>query len=168
MSKGTAVDQPIFESLRLYARRFQPEDVQDAFTFYGDLGTMSLIGNGLPWMRSPNDGQMIERHIQYYQNHERHGFWAVVLKSTGKVIGHVGVKNILIDGKENLEVAYVINKNFQNQGFGTEITKAATSFAQRDLGAKEIVAVARDTNKASIAVMKKCDMTLRKVVNFKG
>ena len=56
------------------------------------------------------------------------GLWAVILKSSGEMIGQCGVTVQDCNGREVLEVGYLFCKDFWGQGYATE---AARAFAAR-------------------------------------
>jgi len=118
---------------------------------------MRYIPRG-PW--KPVDvGKIFKRMVENRRNQWRDagfGMWAVVLKKTGTVIGHCGLQRI--ENGEEVEVFYLIDKPFWNQGITTEATLAALRFADA-LGLEKVVALAMPDNGASQRVMQKSGMT---------
>jgi len=54
--------------------------------------------------------------------------WAVVLKRTGAVIGHVGLQNL--EGGDEIEIYYLLDKPHWDQGLATEAATAVYRFAR--------------------------------------
>ena len=85
-------------------------------------------------------------------------FWAVTLKNSKKLIGHVsffplGPKFLLA-----WEIGYIFNPVFQNQGYATEAVRAIIRYAFRELGTHRIVGHCSPDNIPSWKVLEKCGM----------
>ena len=57
------------------------------------------------------------------------GLWAVILKSSGEMIGQCGVTVQDCNGREVLEVGYLFCKDFWGQGYATESAQACRDYA---------------------------------------
>ena len=64
-------------------------------------------------------GSWLKRQIQCYAQ-EGFGMWAVVLKETGKMIGHAGISMQVYGDEELPEIGYMFEKEFWHRGFATE------------------------------------------------
>ena len=81
--------------------------------------------------------------------------FAVILKQSKIFVGRAGFGDI--EGGE-IEVGYVLLKEFWGQGLAQEALKALLAWAQEFIQTKRILAYAPAAHYASINVMKKCDM----------
>lgn len=147
---------PRIETERLLLREFEPSDGHSV-TFYADPEVMRYIPRG-PWRSDdvePGFLRMIAfRHAQWQS--AGFGMWAIVLKQTGVVIGHCGLQRL--ESVDEIEVFYLLDKPYWNQGIASEAALATLRFAaEHDL--KNIVAVAMPENGASQRVMAKVGMT---------
>jgi RimJ/RimL family protein N-acetyltransferase len=79
--------------------------------------------------------------------------WAAVEKTSGRLIGHLGVR--YLPGINETELLYLIDAPWWGLGLATEGGHAAVRFAQGRLGIRRLVAFALPENGASIAVMRK-------------
>ncbi len=83
--------------------------------------------------------------------------WAIQLKSTGEVIGrYFGMHPD--DRISQVELAYELGRNWWNQGYMTEATKAVIDFFFREVGMNRVHANHAHENPASGRVMQKCGM----------
>jgi len=79
--------------------------------------------------------------------------WAVIEKSSARLIGHLGLRFLSEIGET--ELLYLIDEPWWGRGLATEGGRAAVNFARDRLGVKRIVAFALPENAGSIAVMRK-------------
>ena len=81
---------------------------------------------------SPFDKQgtldWIERNLRRYEE-DGSGLRAVVLKSSGKMIGDCGPVWQEVDGKRQLEIGYHIRRDHWGRGYATEAAHAAMVYA---------------------------------------
>ena len=89
------------------------------------------------------------------------GLWAVVLKSTGQMIGQCGLTWQSWDDRRVLEVGYLFQKAAWHQGYATEAAQACRQYAFATLGAEEVFSIIRDNNLPSQRVALRNGMTLR-------
>ncbi|MBE6136595.1 MAG: GNAT family N-acetyltransferase [Erysipelotrichaceae bacterium] len=80
------------------------------------------------------------------------GLWAVTLKKNGEMIGDCGVSMQPIDGKWRPEIGYHINKKYQRQGYGKEMTKAVKDFFFQKFNYDEVYSYMRIDNIPSIKI----------------
>lgn len=82
--------------------------------------------------------------------------WEFILKEKNRIIGggaFYGAPNL--ENAFVVEIAYIIQEDFRNLGFGTEAVKAMSSWALQN-GAKEIIALIEDYNISSQKLIEKC------------
>ena len=104
-------------------------------------------------------GSWLKRQIQCYAQ-EGFGMWAVVLKETGKMIGHAGI-SMQVYGDEALpEIGYMFEKEFWHRGFATEAGIACRDYAFAGLGMDTVYSVIRADNTASRAVARRNGMRI--------
>lgn len=102
--------------------------------------------------------------IQWFENQLRRywedgfGLWAVVLKSSGKMIGQCGLTYQDFDGKRVVEVGYLFQKAFWHKGYAAEAAQACKRYAFDVLGQSEVYSIIRDNNIPSQQVAQKNGM----------
>jgi len=155
MPEATSGCAPRIETERLILRAFDDGD-SSSVMFYADPEVMRYIPRG-PW-RSDDVEAGFLRMIEHRRAQWRSvgfGMWAVELKQTGVVIGHCGLQRL--EGGDEIEVYYLLDRPYWNQGLATEAARAMLRFAT-ERGLKNIVAVAMPENGASQRVMAKAGM----------
>jgi len=97
----------ILETPRLLLREFVPEDVDALALVISDPVTMRYYPT--PYDR-PAVEQWIQRNRTRYAK-DGHGLWAMILKSTGELIGDCGLINQDVDGTIELEIGYHVRRD---------------------------------------------------------
>jgi len=77
--------------------------------------------------------------------------WAVEFKN--KIIGHAELKQTNNTTCNELEVVYLLDKNYQGKGFMTEILKELNEYAKRS--GKQMIATVNPENEKSVRVLVK-------------
>jgi RimJ/RimL family protein N-acetyltransferase len=75
--------------------------------------------------------------------------WVVVEKNSGRIAGHCGLVPKVVDGRDEVELTYVIATIFWGRGYATEAAAAIRDHAFRHLGLTRIVALIDPANAAS-------------------
>lgn len=144
------------ETQRLVIRSFKKMDLQ-AVHEYASQGEILIYE---PW--GPNSVEDTKAFIDHSlafekENPQRTFEFAVCLKENGNLIGGCGLKYLTQD-PEKLNLGYIINPKYWNQGFATEAAKGLIKFACNDLKSYGIVATCDEFNLASQKVLEKCGM----------
>ncbi len=155
----------MIETERLVLRDLEPDDEDALAGMFADPEVMRFIGRGGVLGRDVAR-RMIERERENYAA-RGWGQWAAVERDGGRFIGVCGL--ILwpdIDGREELEVAYLLARDAWGVGYATEAAKAI-----RDVGVTvrpDLVSLIYPENVASINVARKVGMAYEKDVPFQG
>ena len=115
----------ILTTQRLTLREYEASDFAPLHEIFSDPDTMQHYP--APFTEEKTKS-WIKRNQDRYIN-DGFGLWAVVLKSTGEVIGDCGLTLQNIDGEMLPEIGYHINKNYQRQGYGKEAAQAVRDWA---------------------------------------
>jgi RimJ/RimL family protein N-acetyltransferase len=92
------------------------------------------------------------------------GLWATIHKETGKFIGRCGLLPWEIDGKLEVEIAYLLDKSFWGQGLATEAAKGILRYGFETLKLSRLICLIDPENIASQNVAKRIGMTLERRV----
>ncbi len=142
------------ETPRLVLRPLTRDDVDAIFAIIGDPIAMQYY----PRSFTREDAvEWIDRNLRRYEN-DGHGIMALVLKSTGEVIGDCGIVRQIVEGEPMLEVGYHLRRDNWGQGYATEAARACIDYAFRDLGAEKVVALIRPENVPSRRVAERNGM----------
>lgn len=133
---------------RIYLREMTVKDTKQVAAILKDPETMYAFEN--PY--SDEDvTKWIEENIKSYAQHG-FGIWAVINQKNGKFIGQCGIVYSEVTGQLLLEVGYLINKKFWNQGYANEASALCIQYAKDVLHAERICSIVRGTNIPSIKV----------------
>jgi RimJ/RimL family protein N-acetyltransferase len=119
-----------------------------------------------------------EKHLAYIQNiyhFYNYGLWGVFLKEKQQLIGRCGVEFKIIEGNEEYEIGYLIDKSFQGFGYARECAEAVIAFTFQEIKATRIVAVIDINNHKSIRLAEnlgmkpygKCNRSHRECILYK-
>jgi [ribosomal protein S5]-alanine N-acetyltransferase len=154
----------ILETRRLILREFVAEDQDVLARVLSDPETMRFYP-------APLDPAAVEEWIA--RNHRRyskdgHGLWAIVLKSTGELIGDGGLTMQTVDDSEEIEIGYHVRRDCWGQGFATEAARACREYGFRKLRAERLISLIRPENLPSRRVAEKNGMRIWKEVMRAG
>ena len=153
----------VLETERLLLREFTRDDIAALEAVIGDPVAMR-------WYKAPFDHagvtEWIERNIHRYRS-EGHGLWAMVLKSSGEVIGDCGCVAQEVEGRKAIEIAYHVRRDLWGNGYATEAAHACIEFAFNRLGAQRVISMIRPGNVNSRRVAEKNGLTCEKIVFWK-
>jgi len=145
----------VAESPRLILRVFEEEDIPNFFRIVSDAKNMSFwpapfdIAKAEGWVR---------RSIENFEKDQLSRF-ALILKKTGEMIGDCGFIKLNVNGKEEWDLGYILDKAQWGNGFATEAASAALDYGKR-AGLKRIVANMAADHVASKRVAEKIGMKL--------
>lgn len=147
---------PTFETEHLIIR---PMRMFDAFDMY-EYARMPETSTFLTW--GPHtDIEYTKNYLAFVISKYKAGEfydWAVTLKGEeNKMIGTCGFSRIDFSNDVG-EIGYVINPDFQGNGYATEAVRAIMRFGFEKLDFNRIEAKFIIGNDASLAVMQKCGM----------
>ena len=146
---------PVLETDRLLLRRMKVTDADDMF----DYARRDDLTKYLLWSPHP-DFFYTKDYLKYIESRYSVGDfydWAVVEKSSGRMIGTCGFTSI--DFSHNAgEIGYVLNPDLHGKGYGTEAARRVIAFGFENLGLHRIEAKFMEGNLASLRVMEKLGM----------
>ncbi|AMC09889.1 acetyltransferase [Lutibacter profundi] len=145
----------ILETQRLYLREFTDSD---GFHFYQLNNNPEVIKHtGNKAFQSLNEAT---NFIKNYSDYNQNGFgrWAVCLKETNEFLGWCGLKK----EKGEIDLGFRFYKKHWNKGFATEAAKACVNYGFLKLKRHKIRGRVYAENRASIQVLKKCNLKFEK------
>jgi len=130
---------------RLFLRKFVPQDEQAYADIMTNPNVYRYLGTG---QAAPKES--IARSIMLWNSTFGHGLgvYAVVEQSSGKLIGHCGVRGLPCGRKE---ILYAICESVWSKGYTTEAAKAVL----QNHSVRPLIAVSYPENTASINVIRK-------------
>ena len=136
----------ILATERLILREYTPDDFEALYAIVGDAETMKHYPK-------PYDERgtkyWISWSLQHYAEHG-FGFWAVISKETGELIGNCGLTMQIIDGESLPEIGYHIRKDCWNIGYAKEAAAAVRDWAWENTDYKALYSYLTTGNEASV------------------
>ncbi len=146
------------ETDRLLLRRVEASDAPVLVAMWSDPDVTRYMGGP----RDPERvRQLIEEEAQAGSSHPM-GFWPVVEKASGRVIGDIGLQEKEVDGRAEVELVYVFASDSWGKGYATEAASAIRDYAFHRLGLPRIVALINPDNLASARVAEKAGLTFER------
>ncbi len=150
----------ILETGRLLLREFVPGDADALAAVISDPETMRFYPE--PRDRAGVES-WIERNRRRYRD-DGHGLWAMVLKSSGEVVGDCGLTRQSVDGVDEIEIGYHLRRDLWGRGLAPEAAAACRDYGFERLGAERLISLIRPANLPSRRVAEKIGLSLWKEV----
>lgn len=150
----------ILETPRLQLRELIPEDIDALTKILSDPITMQFYP--APYSRQ-EVADWIERNCLRYEK-DGHSLWAMVLKSSGELIGDCGLPVQNVEGQNEIEIGYHVRRDLWKQGFATEAARACRDYGFTQLKALRLISLIRPENAPSRRVAEKNGMTIWKEI----
>jgi [ribosomal protein S5]-alanine N-acetyltransferase len=153
----------VIETDRLLLREFVPGDVDALAAVISDPETMRFYPE--PRDRAGVES-WIERNRRRYGD-DSHGLWAMVLKSSGEVIGDCGLARQTVDGVDEIEIGYHVRRDLWGQGLAPEAARACRDYGFEQLRAERLISLIRPENWPSRRVAEKVGLSWWKEVMWR-
>ncbi len=144
---------PILETARLALREVCAEDVDALAAVLSDAETMRFY-------RAPLDrnavSEWIDRNRRRYAE-DGFGLWAMVLKSTGKLVGDCGLVRQVVEGMEEVEIGYNVRRELWGQGLASEAAQACRDFGFANFSVNRLISLIRPENLPSAGSLRKME-----------
>jgi ribosomal-protein-alanine N-acetyltransferase len=154
----------IIDTPRLILREFSPNDTDALGGVLSDPETMRFYPAPLDRIGVE---EWIARNRRRYAK-DGHGLWAMVLKTTGELIGDCGLTVQPVDSTDEIEIGYHVRRDYWGLGLATEAARACRDYGFARLPVDHIVSLIRPENLPSRRVAEKNGMTIWKQVIRKG
>ena len=143
---------------RLVLRPLRDDDLDEISSLLGDADALALWGDALD-----RDGarQWIERNRARYEA-DGFGRCAVVLRSTGELVGDCGLIRTTVEGVPEVELGWIVRRTHWGRGIATEAARTWRDHAFTQLRLDRIVSMIAEENVASRRVAEKLGMTVER------
>ena len=139
----------VLETERCLIREITIEDVTRLYEIYADPAITSYMETLYP--DEAEERSYVRDYIEHVYGFYGYGMWVVINKENGQLIGRAG-----IEPKEDFaELGYVIAREYQNQGYATEVCRSILAYAADCLSLPEIYAHVHKENAASLRICEK-------------
>jgi ribosomal-protein-alanine N-acetyltransferase len=130
----------VFETHRLVLRKFVESDLDDLSRLYADPDIRLHFPEGTL------DRVQTEEELHWFISGGDPAFpglvlWAVIERETGRLAGRAGFVPWQIDGVNEVEIAYLLDKPPWGRGLGSEWAKALVHHGRCCLGRQRLIAL---------------------------
>jgi RimJ/RimL family protein N-acetyltransferase len=150
----------ILETSRMVLRHLVLDDLDDLYALYSDPEVVRYIPDA-PRSRDETRKEL-EWHMNGHPEDPRLGLWATILKTSKTLIGRCGLLPWSLDGRREIEVAFLIGRDHWGQGLATEAGQAICDHAFVELRLSRLVCLIEKGNIASTRVAEKIGMSFEK------
>ena len=150
----------ILETKRLILRHLVRSDLDSLFGLYSDPEVRQHFPKGI--LTYDETQEELEWFLNGHPEHPELGLWATIHRETNQFIGRCGLLPWTIDERPEVEVAYLLSKEYWGQGLGTEVAQAVLDYGFEHLKLSRLVCLIGRENISSIKVAKKIGMTFEK------
>lgn len=150
----------ILETGRLLLRHLEPSDLDALFALYCDPEIRRYIPDAPRTLDETREE--LEWHRHGHPEHPELGLWATVLRENNAFIGRCGLLPWTIDGRDEVEVAYLIDSALWGRGLGTEAARAVLNYGFEELGLTRLICLIDRENGASIKVAERIGMAFER------
>ncbi|MBI3478402.1 MAG: GNAT family N-acetyltransferase [Acidobacteria bacterium] len=154
----------ILETARLVLREFVKDDAAALGLVVSDPETMKHYP--APLDRAGTE-RWIERNLHRYAE-DGVGLWAMVLQSSGEMIGDCGIIRQNVEDEYFYEIGYHLRRDHWGQGFATEAAVACREWGFANLKVDRMISLIRPENIPSRRVAERNGMTIWKEVDWRG
>ena len=156
----------IVETERLELRPLTMDDLDALALIYRDSEVRKYFPEGT--LTYEQTREELEWIIDVYYAQHGFGLWATTHKQTNEFIGRCGLLPWTIDGRSEVEVAYLLARAYWGRGLGTEAARAILAYGFEDLHLSRLICLIDPGNEASINVALKIGMRLEREAEIDG
>ena len=155
----------MIETARLILRDWRDGDEHLLDRHCNTEAVMRWLGGVQPF---PEQADAVER-LRTYSRDYGHTFWAVERKEDGAFLGFCGLKRAngycsSVSGE--VEIGWRLREDAWGQGYAKEAALASLGYAFARLGARRVVALTVEGNRASRGLMVRLGMRRRKDLDY--
>lgn len=139
----------VLETERCLVREITTEDVPRLYEIYADPSITRYIE--ALYADEAAESAYVRGYIDNIYGFYGYGMWIVINKENGQIIGRAGIE----PKGDFAELGYIVAKEYQNQGYATEVCRAILLYAADCLRLPEVCARIQKDNAASLKVCEK-------------
>ena len=138
---------------RTYLREMTLSDLDRLYEIYAEDGMTDYTED---LYEIDEEKEYIKHYIDNIYFFYGYGMWLVCLRDSGRVIGRAGIEQRTVGDETLLEIGYLISREYQHQGYASEVIDELIKFASENLTEFDTLNVfIRPGNEASINLVKR-------------
>jgi ribosomal-protein-alanine N-acetyltransferase len=150
----------VLNTERLQLRHFEPDDLAPLYALYRDAEMRKYYPDGTRTLEETKEE--LDYFIEGYPRYPELGLWATIERSSGMFLGRCGLLPWKIEGKDEVELAFMIKKERWREGFATEASHGIIKHAHQILRLRRLVCLVLPGNAASAGVAEKVGMSFER------
>ncbi len=152
----------VLRTERLTLRRLVPDDLERLAELYADPEIRRYFPDGTRTREETREE--LEWFLHGHPRRPELGLWATVLTESGTFVGRCGLLPWTIDGRDEIELAYLLDKAYWGHGYATEAARGIVRYAFEELGLTRLISLVDPGNTASQRVAERVGMHLERRV----
>jgi RimJ/RimL family protein N-acetyltransferase len=152
-----------FSTPRLSAEKLHEGHLADLVALHLDHDVSRYLGG----VRSP---EVTKTYLSANMAHwDRHGFGLWALRThAGEFAGRAGLRHVVVEGVEDVEIAYAFRRALWGQGLASEIGTALVAIGLSQLELPSLVGLVSPENRASRRVLEKSGFAVERNAIWRG
>ncbi|MEX0807568.1 MAG: GNAT family N-acetyltransferase [Dongiaceae bacterium] len=150
----------ILETDRLLLRRFVPGDLDDLHAIYSDPEVRRHFPEGV--LSRDETLEELEWFLDGHPDRPELGLWATIHKPSGRFIGRCGLLPWTIEDRIEIEVAYLLARDYWRQGLGVEIARGLVRHGFEQLKLPRLISLIAPENLASQRTAEKAGLAFER------
>ena len=150
----------VLNTERLLLRRLELGDLAPLYELYRDPEIRQYYPDGTRTLEETREE--LEWFLHGHPRHPELGLWATVERKTGLFLGRCGLLPWRIQGRDEVELAFMIKKERWREGLATEAARGIITHAHKSLGLSRLVCLVMPGNAASAGVAEKIGMSFER------
>lgn len=146
----------ILTTERLVLRHLELGDLESLYALYRDPEMRQFYPDGTRTLAETNEE--LDWFLNGHPRHPELGLWATIERSSGAFLGRCGLLPWQIDGTDEVELAFMIDKRRWREGLATEAARGIIAYAQDALKLQRLICLVMPGNEASAGVAIKVGM----------
>jgi len=152
-----------FRTDRLTAERLNESHLADLVALHLDPEVSRYLGG----VRSAETTKAYLAHNMAHWDQHGFGLWTLQTKD-GAFAGRAGLRHILVDDIDEIEILYAFKREFWGRGFASETATALTDIGLSHLKLPSLIGIVNVANAASRRVLERSNYLLERSTNRKG
>ena len=150
----------ILNTERLLLRHLEPGDLAPLHTLYRDPEIRQYYPDGTKSLEETK--AELEWFLHGHPRRPELGLWATIDRTTGEFLGRCGLLPWHIQGRPEVELAFMIRKERWRQGLAAEAARGIIQHAHKSIGLSRLVCLITPGNAASAGVARKVGMSFER------
>jgi ribosomal-protein-alanine N-acetyltransferase len=157
----------VLETPRLILRKFCADDIEPLCLLYADAEVRRYFPDGV--LDPTQTKEELDLYLEGgFAEDAGLGLWATIHRMSGRFIGRCGLIPWSIDGRCEVEIAYLLGREFWRQGLGVEAAAALVRHGFNELRLARLIALIHPMNTASIRTAERVGLRFERSIEING